>query len=36
VENRPEGTVGYFTVSVPFGIDTNAQLAAGQAIKAKF
>jgi hypothetical protein len=36
VQNRPEGTAGYFTVSLPIGLDTNAQIEAGKAIKAKF
>jgi hypothetical protein len=36
VVNRPQGTAGYFTVSLPIGIDTNTQIAAGNAIKAKF
>lgn len=35
--NRMEGTAGYFTVSVPVAIDTNAMtLAQGRTIKAKF
>ncbi|KAA0074118.1 transporter [Tardiphaga sp. P9-11] len=35
--NRMEGTAGYFTVSVPVAIDTNAvALAQGRTIKAKF
>ncbi len=33
--NRPEGTAGYFTVSVPLAIDT-AALAAAKTTKAKF
>jgi hypothetical protein len=36
VENRPEGTVGYFTVSFPIGFDTNVRADAGKAIKVKF
>ncbi|NUU44511.1 SphA family protein [Tardiphaga robiniae] len=35
--NRMEGTAGYFTVSVPVAIDTNAMaLSQGRTIKAKF
>lgn len=35
--NRMEGTAGYFTVSVPVALDTNAvAIAQGRAIKAKF
>lgn len=35
--NRPQGTAGYFTVSVPIGIDSSVMAAAaGKAIKTKF
>jgi hypothetical protein len=36
VQNRMEGTVGYFTVSAPIGIDTNSQSTPGNIVKAKF
>jgi hypothetical protein len=36
VQNRFEGTAGYFTVSLPVGIDTNAQAIPGKMIKARF
>jgi hypothetical protein len=36
VQNRFEGTAGYFTVSLPVGIDTNAQAVPGKMIKARF
>jgi hypothetical protein len=34
--NHLEGTAGFFTVSVPLGIDTNSQSTAGKMVKAKF
>jgi hypothetical protein len=36
VQNRMEGTVGYFTVPVPIGIDTNSQSTLEKIVKAKF
>jgi hypothetical protein len=36
VQNRFKGTAEYFTVSLPVGIDTNAQAVPGNMIKARF
>ena len=36
VQNRMEGTAGFFTVAVPLAIDTNSQVAPPRPIKAKF
>jgi hypothetical protein len=36
VQNRMEGTAGYFTVSLPIAIDTNSQIASAKPIKTKF
>jgi hypothetical protein len=37
VQNRMEGTAGFFTVALPIGLDTNIrQLDSGKAIKARF
>src|SRR5258706_3872531 len=36
VQNRFEGTAGYFTVSLPVGIDTNAKAVPGKMIRARF
>jgi hypothetical protein len=35
VQNRFEVTAGYFTVSVPVGIDANAVAVPGKMIKAR-
>jgi hypothetical protein len=36
VQNRIEGTAGFFTMALPLAFDTGSQTAAGHAIKAKF